>query len=72
MIGEVFFDMLCETATLCNVCGGVVLLEQPIPIALQFRLFVRNVVSQTPLNGVVELGSDGLSLGEQAYFWSNS
>ena len=43
--------------------GCVVIMEQPIARAPQFRLFWRNVLPQIAKNAAVELGVHGLAFG---------
>jgi len=56
-----------EKLTCCesSVRGCVVIMEQPISCAPQFRSFSPNVVPQTAKNTAVELGVHGLALGDK-------
>ena len=56
-----------EKLTCCksSVRGCVVIMEQPIARALQFRSFSPNVLPQTVKNTAVELGVHGLTLGDK-------
>jgi len=57
-----------EKLTCCesSVRGYVVIMEQPIARAPQFRSISPNVVTQTAKNTAVELGIHGLALGENS------
>jgi len=48
-----------------SVSGCIVIIEQPIARALQFRSFSPNVLPQTAKNIAVELGVQGLAFGDK-------
>jgi len=56
-----------EKLTCCksSVRGCVVIMEQPIACAPQFRSFLPNVIPQTAKNTAVELGVHSLALGDK-------
>ena len=54
-----------ETCCESPVRGCVVVMQQPIARAPQFRSFSPNVLPQTAKNTAIELGIHGLALGEK-------